>query len=37
MELHATVAEVSRPPDINLFVLSTGRLPKIGDAVAPWQ
>jgi len=37
MELHATAAEASRPPDINLFVLSTGRLPKIGDAVAPWQ
>jgi hypothetical protein len=37
METLAPVTAVSTAPDINLFVLQTGRLPKLGDPVPPWK
>lgn len=37
MESLVPLADVSQAPDINAFVLQTGRLPKIGDPVLPWQ
>ncbi len=37
MESLVPLAGVSDAPDINAFVLQTGRLPKIGDQIAPWQ
>lgn len=37
MEPLVLLAGVSQAPDINLFVLQNGRLPKIGDQIAPWQ
>jgi Type I restriction-modification system methyltransferase subunit len=37
MESLVPAAGVYQAPDINAFVLQTGRLPKIGDPVAPWR
>ena len=37
MEPLVPLAGVSQAPDINAFVLQTGRLPKIGDQIAPWR
>jgi hypothetical protein len=37
MESLVPLADASQAPDINLFVLQTGRLPKIGDQVSPWR
>jgi hypothetical protein len=37
MDSLARAADVSPQPDINLFVLQSGRLPKLGDPVGPWN
>jgi hypothetical protein len=37
MEALAPEIVASTTPDINLFVLQTGRLPKLGDSVPPWE
>ena len=37
METLAPEVVVSAAPDINLFVLQTGQLPKLGDPVPPWR
>jgi hypothetical protein len=37
MESLVPLAGAPPAPDINLFVLQTGRLPRIGDEVSPWQ
>lgn len=37
MEPPMQLTDVSQSPDINAFVLQTGRLPKIGDPVVPWR
>ncbi|MBB6144313.1 hypothetical protein HNQ77_002265 [Silvibacterium bohemicum] len=37
METLAPALAVSTAPDINLFVLQTGRLPKLGDTIPPWR
>jgi len=37
METPDPGSDLSSAPDINIFVLETGRLPRLGDSIPPWR